>query len=137
MTEEGRRKVDEEQGTPSSPPTGGYDRLGQFMGDLPELTAFRKFGCLATEDLLYRQAELMELQRRLREYQEEDKESGHEDREHYAHDWDRLQRSNDEDAAEGNDGSQLQTILEIRKKLEEYCKFALHCYRRWDTLRFN
>lgn len=45
----------------------GYDRLGLMMGMLPEMTAFRRFGALSAEDLLYRQAELMELERSLRE----------------------------------------------------------------------
>ncbi|KAH6842898.1 hypothetical protein B0I37DRAFT_356920 [Chaetomium sp. MPI-CAGE-AT-0009] len=81
----------------------GYDRLGLVMGMVPEATAFRRFGALSAEDLLYRQAELMELERRLREYQKLDKESGHEGRECYALDWDRLSRSVDDNAGEGND----------------------------------
>ncbi|KAG7293531.1 hypothetical protein NEMBOFW57_003583 [Staphylotrichum longicolle] len=84
------------------------------------MTAFRRFGALAAEDLLYRQAELVELERSLREYQQEDKESGHRDRERYAFNWDKLQRSGHNDAAEGNDDIQWQTILEIREKLKSY-----------------
>lgn len=100
----------------------GYDRLGQLMGDLPELTAFRRFGALSAEDLLYRQAELVELETSLREYQKADKESGHEDRERYGFNWDKIQHSGDDDARDGNDSSQLDTILEIREKLEKYRK---------------
>ncbi|AEO69895.1 uncharacterized protein THITE_2056878 [Thermothielavioides terrestris NRRL 8126] len=98
----------------------GYDRLGRMMGMLPEMTAFRRFGALSAEDLLYRQAELVELERSLREYQQDDKGSGHPDREHYARNWDKLQRSGDSDVDEGNDGLQWETILEIRQKLKEY-----------------
>lgn len=105
------------------PRAEGYDRLGQLMGELPETTAFRRFGALSAEDLLYRQAELVELERSLRECQKEDKESGHEDRERYAFNWDKLQRSGDDDAREGNDNIQWDTILEIRQKLKEYRAF--------------
>lgn len=101
-------------------PAGGYDRLGQLMGELPETTAFRRFGALSAEDLLYRQAELVELERSLREYQQEDKESGHEDRERYAFNWEKLRRGGDDDAPDGNDGIQWETILEIREKLKDY-----------------
>ena len=98
----------------------GYDRLAQFMGTFPENAVFRRFGTLAAEDLLYRQAELCELESTLRKYQKADKMSGQADRERYAFYWELLGNSTDEDAAEGNDGSQLETIMEIRKKLEEY-----------------
>ncbi|KAK4150397.1 hypothetical protein C8A00DRAFT_46194 [Chaetomidium leptoderma] len=72
------------------------------------MTAFRRFGALAAEDLLYRQAELVELERSLREYQQEDKESGHGDRERYAFNWDKLQRS----------GGFNEAILRHRRVLE-------------------
>lgn len=110
----------------------GYDRLGQLMGELPETTAFRRFGALSAEDLLYRQAELVELERSLREYQQEDKESGHEDRERYAFNWEKLRRGRDDDAADGNDGVQWETILEIREKLKDYrtpLLFLLACVK--------
>jgi hypothetical protein len=104
----------------------GYDRLGLMMGMVPEMAILRRFGALSAEDLLFRQAELVELERSLREYQKEDKESSHEDRERYGFNWDTLRRSADEDAAPGNDGSQWETILEIREKLKDYRAFVFH-----------
>ncbi|KAK1761149.1 hypothetical protein QBC47DRAFT_397123 [Echria macrotheca] len=98
----------------------GYDRLGRLMGELPEMAIFRRFGALSAEDILYRQAELVLLEETLRKQQRNDKESQHPDRERYARDWFTLQCSGDEDAPEGNDGSQLETILEIRGKLKDY-----------------
>jgi len=111
----------------------GYDRLGTLMGMVPETTAFRRFGALSAEDLLYRQAELIELERNLREYQDEDKKSGHEDRTRYALHWDSLRRSGDDDAADGNDGSQWETILEIREKLKEYHEAILRHKRMLEV----
>ncbi|KAK3385713.1 hypothetical protein B0H63DRAFT_473466 [Podospora didyma] len=122
-----------EAGLNASDRVEGYDRLGRLMGELPDTAIFRRFGALGAEDLLYRQAELCELERRLREDQREDKESRHEDRVRYARDWGRLQSSVDEDAPEGNDGSQLETILEIREKLKDYQE-ALLRYRQVHAL---
>jgi hypothetical protein len=101
-------------------PVEGYDRLGRLMGELPETAIFRRFGALSAEDLLYRQAELVELENTLREYQKEDKQSGHEDRQRYGFNWDILQYSANPEAKEGNDSGQWNTILEIREKLEAY-----------------
>ncbi|KAK4040930.1 hypothetical protein C8A01DRAFT_15236 [Parachaetomium inaequale] len=97
------------------------------------MAAFRRFGALSAEDLLYRQAELVELERNLREYQEEDKKSGHEDRERYGFNWDTLRRSADDDAADGNDGSQWETVLEIREKLKEYHEAVLRHRRMLEV----
>ena len=98
----------------------GYDALGSLMGAYPETAILRRFGALAAQDLLLRQAELVELEEDLRSYQREDKDSGHEDREQYTLSWDKLNRSKDEDASEGNDPTQLETILTIREKLKDY-----------------
>ncbi|KAK0737376.1 hypothetical protein B0T21DRAFT_410829 [Apiosordaria backusii] len=115
--------------TPALRRPEGYDRLARMMGSLPEMAMFRRFGVLSAEDLLYRQAELQELEAALRRFQKEDKQSGHQDREDYALDWDALQRSGADDAAEGNDSAQWDTILEIREKLKDYQE-ALLRHRR-------
>lgn len=112
-----------------APPAEGYDRLGQLMGELPEVTAFRKFGALSAEDLLYRQAELTELEMRLRLYQKEDKESKNEYRERYAFNWQILSESGKDNAPVGHDESQFATIMEIRDKLKDYRKhYSLQDY---------
>lgn len=102
----------------------GYSRLARFMGEYPENAIFRRFGALATEDLLYRQAELYELEDTLRKCQTADKASGHEDRERYGLYWYILKNSSSEHAREGNDESQWETVLQIREKLDEYRKSA-------------
>jgi hypothetical protein len=107
--------------TETSHRSEGYDRLGQLMGHLPEVSAFRRFGALSAEDLLYRQAELVQLETSLRMYQKDDKESDHQDRKRYALNWYKLQRSVSDDAPEGNYGIQWETMLVIREKLKDYC----------------
>ncbi|KAK0627629.1 hypothetical protein B0T14DRAFT_563413 [Immersiella caudata] len=98
----------------------GYDGLGQLMGEIPETAIFRRFGALSAEDLLYQQAELVELEEALREYQGEDKSSSHRDRQRYRLNWEKLKASGDCGVLEGNDSSQLRTVLEIREKLKNY-----------------
>ncbi|KAK0654787.1 hypothetical protein B0T16DRAFT_319657 [Cercophora newfieldiana] len=98
----------------------GYDTLGSFMSSFPETAIFRRFGALSAQDLLLRQAELADLEEELRFYQQEDRDSRHVDRERYAVSWDTLKQSVDEDAKDGNDSSQLKTLLIIREKLKDY-----------------
>jgi len=100
------------------PPAEGYDKLARFMGGLPENAIFRRFGSLTAEDLLYRQAELVELENTLIARQKADKQSSNEDRQQYALAWALLRDSAREE--DGNNGSQLETVLEIRTKLQEY-----------------
>ncbi len=106
----------------SSP--NGYDHLARFMGGLPENAIFRRFGALAAQDLLYRQAELVALERSLTRYQQADKESGHSERQQYSLSWSRLNDSVEEE--NGNDGSQWVTALKIRTKLQEYREILRH-----------
>jgi hypothetical protein len=107
------------------PPASGYDRLGKFMGELPdsEGAIFRRFGALAAEDLLYRQAELVEIEMKLRAAQEADRDSGHEYRKHYSQAWRFLEDS--VSGHNGHDPTQMRTILDLRLKLESYR--MLHC----------
>lgn len=91
----------------------GYDRLASLMGEVDDVAIFRRFGALSAEDLLYRQAELAELEEDLRHYQQEDKDAGDPERARYNLNWGKLRDS---------DGAQLQTILEIRTKLKDYRK---------------
>ena len=102
----------------------GYDVLGSLMGAFPETAILRRFGALSAQDLLLRQAELACLEEDLNIYQQGDKDSKHPDRERYALSWDKLQDSAEE--ADGNDGSQLKTILKIREKLKEYRVYHIH-----------
>lgn len=118
-----------EAGSPPPNKPEGYDKLGRLMGTVPETAIFRRFASLTAEDLLYRQAELTELEKDLRECQVKDKKSGRQ----YHLNWDTLRRSGDCDDATGDaedidKGHQWELIEEIRPKLEEY--------RMWKLLGF-
>ncbi|KAH6683326.1 hypothetical protein B0J14DRAFT_556574 [Halenospora varia] len=103
----------------------GYAKLGRLMGNYPEVAIMRRFSALSAQNLLYMQAELRELEIDLRTSADNDDNSPHEDRKNYSINWYLLKESGEEDAAEGNDASQWETILEIREKLEKYQKALL------------
>ncbi|KAF2475391.1 uncharacterized protein BDR25DRAFT_340161 [Lindgomyces ingoldianus] len=94
----------------------GYPKLAGQMGIMPEAAMFRTFSALNARNLLYLQAELISLEKQLLDSESND--SQDEKRSRYALDWFWLSQSKQN---EGNE-SQLQLILEMRKKLKEYNK---------------
>jgi hypothetical protein len=103
----------------------GYAKLALLMGDFPEAAVVRRFSALSMQNILYLQAELRQLEVDLRKYAAEDDSSQHPDRGVYSVDWFALKDSCEETAEEGNDGSQWQTVLDIREKLEQYRRFIV------------
>ena|SRR5256885_1770 len=98
-------------------PTPGYPKLAHHMGLFPELAIFRRFKELNCKNLLYYQAELIELEHELRKCEKADARETSGNRPNYAKDWYWLQKSEQD----GND-DQWQTILRIRAVLKEYSK---------------
>ncbi|KAK5662349.1 hypothetical protein OQA88_8259 [Cercophora sp. LCS_1] len=100
---------------------GGHARLGQLMGRYPETAIVRRFLALSAQDILHRQAELAELEAALKEYQQKDDDVPETSpRKRYAVNWGRLQESGYDDAPEGSDSAQLETMMEIRDKIKDY-----------------
>jgi hypothetical protein len=93
----------------------GYPKLAAQIGLRPELSIFRRFGSLNSENLLYLQVELVLLEQKLEEQQQADSESGHQRKIKYAHNWYQLKYS-----AEHGDTVQLDLVLRIRKILKQY-----------------
>jgi hypothetical protein len=93
----------------------GYARIASFMHRNNETALFRHFGTLSIQNLLYIQAELIELEYELSQLVETDKRSGHPNRQHYAKDWWHLSHSEQD-----GDTAQWEKVLEIRAKLKEY-----------------
>ncbi|KAB2573310.1 hypothetical protein DBV05_g8034 [Lasiodiplodia theobromae] len=86
------------------------------MGDIPETAIFRRFGFLNAQNLLYMQAELVNLEDRLRRVQARDaRASG--SREWYAKNWFFLGHPEDQ---EDGDDEQWELVKEIRERLKEY-----------------
>jgi hypothetical protein len=87
------------------------------MGNHHEMAVFRGFQVLSFQNLLYQQAELIELEAELQALALADKSSDHPCRKLYEKHWRLLGRS----AGDGN-GEQWQKVLQIRAKLREYCE---------------
>jgi hypothetical protein len=119
----------------------GYAKLASLMGAYPEVAIIRRFAALNAQNILYLQAELVNLESRLRRVEEEDRNSGDSNRVDCAVDWFKLSNAVDmlsssgsqpgssrssirededghEDAASLNQRWKL--VLKIREKLKQY-----------------
>ena len=95
----------------------GYDKLSALIRRYPYLAVYRKFSDLCTENLQYLQTELSQLElelRRIRQVQGEQQDGDDEDLDE---DWKEVLRN-----GIGRDGLQEHVVLQIRSKLNEYCK---------------
>lgn len=112
----------------------GYPTIANGMGLMPETAILRRFATLNTQSLLYRQAEIIRLERELRALEArshhtkpaaDDPEPNNEY--WYAKDWYYLgvQRPQNE---------QWQKFLVVQNKLEEYSKLPLVRDRFWAAL---
>jgi hypothetical protein len=98
-------------------PPNGYTKLASLLGSHPDLAIFRRFGSLNATNLLYMQAELINLEAKLQRLVQADSTSGHVDRMIYDRDWQSLAESR---LAPDGCGEQWATALRIREKLKEY-----------------
>ena len=105
----------------------GYAKLASLMGSNPEVAILRRFSALNAQNLLYLQAELVDLEEDLRAIAAEDNTSEDPDRVIYSRDWYTLSRSKNHTADNKDAGRQWQIILSIREKLREYSSLA-HCH---------
>jgi hypothetical protein len=100
--------------------SSGYQKLASFMVQ-EKYSLFREFQELACEDLLYRQSELVHLEKDLRLIVKHDRENGRDDEEKlYSLDWRRLSTS----SQRGSPSKHWTKRLELRSKLREYCMSA-------------
>lgn len=86
--------------------------MGRLMGEAPETAIFRSFAALSAEDLLYRQAELIALEKDWRQMQEANRSAQDEATQDRIYNWDEIQHSEND----------LHAVLRIRDKLERYRK---------------
>ena len=126
----------------------GYAKIATLMGAYPEVAIIRRFAALNMQNVLYLQAELVNLEARLRKYEEEDRDSGDQTRVDYALNWFKLRNATDfskspyslletctrpmsighekvdEELEQSPHGRRWRLILRIREKLKEYCAAA-------------
>lgn len=103
------------QNGPQAPKAQGYNKLARLMGPNSEMAIFRRFGSLNMMNLLYLQAELMELERKYEVAYCEDAQSSVESVSNFCRDFTKLR------ASKGTGYSdQLDQLLNISEKLEKY-----------------
>ncbi|KAJ4301275.1 hypothetical protein N0V90_003366 [Kalmusia sp. IMI 367209] len=106
----------------------GYYSIARFFDEESGIPVVRKFGILNAQNILYMQAELVQLEAELACIVHEDAESGDAERENYRYSARALQKS-----MEGIESFQWEKILEIRQKLKEYNKAVLR-YQKLRTM---
>lgn len=100
----------------------GYRSVACFLNEKGVIPSFRQFGTLNIQNLLYMQAELVQLEAELQCIAREDAQSDDPDRQNFRYSHLKLQKSLEE--GDGDD-IQWRKILEIREKLENY---SMHNY---------
>jgi hypothetical protein len=103
-------------------PPEGYPQIASFMGEFPEMAMVRRFRGLNARNLLYLQAELVQIEKKLLACEKADAKDDAKKR--YTRDFFWLQRT--ENQAEN---TQWKLIDEMRAKLKEYSEFLLGEYR--------
>lgn len=99
--------------------TYGYCRLAAMMGESPELCIFRRFATLNNLNLLYLQAELVEIEDCLRDLAAEDEYSSEQYRRNLDKNWLELSRPN-LDGEEACHRQRWKVALRMREVLKEY-----------------
>ena len=106
----------------------GYDKVADLMGDHHEACIFRRFSTLGAKNILYLQAELVNLEAELRRIATDDRNSGDPEKEPFPYS---LWHLKDSLRSPGTSNTtQWLKVLEIRQKLKEYCQysyFGRHC----------
>lgn len=92
----------------------GYAKLSSVISTDSETAIYRKFGALNAQNLLYYQAELLDLEDDLNDIASKDRNSQDSEKREFAYNWAVLSH-----AADGKD-LQLKKFMKIRKTLKEY-----------------
>ena len=92
----------------------GYPRLANLVGQYPGMAIFRRFSRLNAQNLLYMQAELVQMEYELDTIALEDSQCDDPNRQSFQTYVYNMKR------AQGPDGLQWQMVRELRQRLKEY-----------------
>ncbi|KAI1456510.1 hypothetical protein F4805DRAFT_458716 [Annulohypoxylon moriforme] len=98
----------------------GYSKIALFMQDHPEDAMVRRFSALNLQNILYLQAEIIDLERDIEKLEAGNNSSAEDDRRNFAFDWYTLAHIHDTP----DSGEQWGKWLQLRKVLKEYSQFA-------------
>lgn len=104
----------------------GYAKIASRVVQQPELAILRRFKSLNAQNLLYMQAELVDLEIRLREQAEADAATNDTTKKLYSRDWYTLSKT----SADGAHSEQWELVLLLRDRLEQYSNEANQLVRR-------
>ena len=107
----------------------GYHRLASVMGLFPDLAIFRRFATLNVQNILYLQAELVDLEKTLEETALADSLSGDINRREHHRAWYPLSHAK---LFPGSNADQWNTFLRTREVLQQYSKWK--CFPSWPTV---
>jgi hypothetical protein len=96
----------------------GYDKLAAFMGDHHEMLILRRFSMLNAKNLLYLQAELVNLEAELKNIVISDRSSRDAEKDCFPYSVWHLKNASQ--VSGKNDSTQWLKVLEVRQKLKEY-----------------
>ena len=96
----------------------GYDKLAGFMGARRGMSIYRRFSSLGTKNILYLQAELVNLEAQLENIVLRDKNSEDKEERRYLYSVYDLKRSM------GGQSAQWLKVLEIRAMLKHYSQYG-------------
>jgi hypothetical protein len=96
-------------------PPSGYPQVANFMGEFPEMAMVRRFRGLNARNLLYLQAELVQIEKELLACERADAKGEDEAKKMYSKDFFWLQQSENEP-----ENKQWKLIEKMRAKLKEY-----------------
>lgn len=99
----------------------GYPKLAALQGLYPELAIYRCFSEANARNLLYLQAEIVDLEDLLKHYTLQDLNADDEDRKLYSKNWFKLSRKTN-----GIYNAQWNTMLQLRARLNECSMSRTH-----------
>lgn len=99
----------------------GYTKIAALMGNYSESLMIRQFNELNVQNILYLQAELVDLEQDYRELEKENDASTDAEKARFSLDWYTLSTTKED----GGDNEQWRTAIKIREKLQEYSRQAL------------
>jgi hypothetical protein len=102
----------------------GYPRLSDQIGRQPEFGIYRSFAALHAQDLLYMQAELVEVENELRSVEKVDSESADNYRKLYSSDWWFLEHAANRQGLSDHDAAfkQRDILRRMRPLLKQYSR---------------
>jgi hypothetical protein len=109
----------------------GYPKLAARTEVQPELAIYRRFGALNAQNLLYYQAELVDIEEKLMTQQVKDSQDTTGAKQKYSSNWFRLKVS-----ATDGDTKQLDLVTRMREILKEYSQYNL-CIQQELCSLFN